>query len=283
MNGKRAPIVIPIPPKKLLTPWRNGQSPLPVPIDKSILFKACPIFFQKMKKSKQNGGPTLFRVHRKLSRSLRRLTRTGTQIFFSRIPTEINGRAEDTDWYADSASGISKTVAEKRVTRESDWYQDSAAGIIASLKKRGEETDWYADFVSGISKAVDRSKKNDDSDWYANSAQRVASSFEKRKMDYDQKEAYELNFRRWNYDNMRGESLRETSEKGKALFQFEVKLRNDRVDRWHVPKKFQNRYEHFKSDAERVSVLFLPDGNWSRIKVGTKTWFYPNCFGARPC
>ena len=74
-------------------------------------------------------------------------------------------------------------------------------------------------------------------------------------MDYDQKEAYELNLRRWIYDNMRAESLRETSERGKALFQFEVIPRDDQVDRWHVPTDLQSRFDHSRSDAERVSVL----------------------------
>ena len=171
----------------------------------------------------------------------------------SGIATEINGLDDNTDWYADSASGISKTVTEEPTKDDSNWYQDSAVAVVESLEERGEETDWYTDSALGVSKALN--KRDDDSNWYADSAQGVASSLEKRKMDHDRKEAYELDLRRWIYNNMRGKSLRETSERGKALFQFDVKPRHDEVDRWHVPKDLHSRYDHAKSDAERVSVL----------------------------
>ena len=83
----------------------------------------------------------------------------------------------------------------------------------------------------------------------------MASSIEKRNMNREEKESFELNLRRWIYNNMREDSLRETSERGKALFEFEVKPRYDQVDRWHVPADLQSRFDHSESDAERVSVL----------------------------
>ena len=48
------------------------------------------------------------------------------------------------------------------------------------------------------------------------------------------------------YDNMHGKNLCESSERGKTLFQFDVKPRNDHVDRWHIPKDFQSRYDRSK-------------------------------------
>jgi len=98
---------------------------------------------------------------------------------------------------------------------------------------------------------VAHSKRSDGTD----PAEGMASSVEKRKLDYGEKESYEVDLRRWIYKNMREDSLRETSERGKALFLFEVKPRHDDVDRWHVPADLQSRYDHSKSDAERVSVL----------------------------
>ena len=167
----------------------------------------------------------------------------------------VQKRAEaDTDWYADSAQGVTESL-QKRVEADTDWYADSAAGIAKGVGKRAETTNWYADSASGIAKAVTERSPADETDWYADSAQGVTSSLAKRKMDYDEKEAYELGLRWWIYKNMRGESLRETSERGKALFQFDVKPRDDLVDRWHVPEDLRSRYDVAQSDAERVSVL----------------------------
>ena len=98
-------------------------------------------------------------------------------------------------------------------------------------------------------------KRGDDSDWYTDSAQGVASSIEERGMSVAEKDSYELDLRRWIYDNMREESLRETSERGKALFEYDVKPRYDQVDRWHIPADLRGRYDHSESDAEKVSVL----------------------------
>ena len=83
----------------------------------------------------------------------------------------------------------------------------------------------------------------------------MTSSIEKRAMNHDEKESSELNLRRWIYNNMREESLRETSKQEKEPFEFEVKPRWDQVDRWHVSADLQSRFDHSKSEVERVSVL----------------------------
>lgn len=135
---------------------------------------------------------------------------------------------------------------------------------MASLvgEKRDEKTDWYTDTASGVATQLgDRSvvKERDDpqeSDWYSDSASGIAESLVKRSgLSNTEKQSYEKALRNWIYYDMRGKSLRESSERGKAFFEFTPKPRDDVVDRWHVPPELQDRFNISDSDAERVSIL----------------------------
>ncbi|KAI1739626.1 hypothetical protein F4680DRAFT_466417 [Xylaria scruposa] len=95
-----------------------------------------------------------------------------------------------------------------------------------------------------------------DTDWYTDSASGVVNALDKRTSPTAQKkEEYEISLRERVYKNMREEPLRESSERGKALFEFTPKPRHDLVDRWHVPTELRERFDTSQSDAERVSVL----------------------------
>ncbi|KAJ8122223.1 hypothetical protein ONZ43_g1526 [Nemania bipapillata] len=135
-----------------------------------------------------------------------------------------------------------------------NWYTDSASGIADALNPRDADTDWYTDSASGIADTIE--SRDQDTNWYTDSASGVAESLDKRTSPAAQKkEAYERSLRERIYNNMRTEPLRESSERGKAFFEFTPKPRHDLVDRWHVPGELRERFDTTRSDAERVSIL----------------------------
>ncbi|KAI0150789.1 hypothetical protein GGR57DRAFT_514060 [Xylariaceae sp. FL1272] len=168
-------------------------------------------------------------------------------------------RDESTDWYTDSAAGISESLAKNKREKQTDWYTDSAAGIAESLSNtpRDAATNWYADSAAGVANSLvdKRTKAEDNTDWYSDSSAEMVEALNKRSMTYKEKENYEKTLRDWIYEDMRRKPLRESSERGKAFFEFTPKPRNDVVDRWHVPAELQERFDATDSDAERVSML----------------------------
>ena len=190
-------------------------------------------------------------------------------------------RGDDANWYSDSASGVAGSLESKR-DDSANWYSDSASGVVGSLKeKRDGSANWYSDSASGVAGTLKDEKRADEANWYSDSASGVAGSLEgekrgmkipripeanaflrhiieagaKRSLSAPEKQSYEKALRDWVYYDMRNKALRDTSERGKALFDFTPKPRNDVVDRWHVPDELLARYNVATSDAERVSVL----------------------------
>ncbi|PVH96852.1 hypothetical protein DM02DRAFT_472289, partial [Periconia macrospinosa] len=168
---------------------------------------------------------------------------------------ENKKRNEETDWYTDSAAGIVESLADEKRDEATNWYADSAAGIV----EREENVDWYSDSASGVVNALERSKRASapkNADWYSDSSSGVAKSLDKRSWTNAEKEEYEKSLREWIYQDMRRQPLRESSERGKAFFEFTPKPRNDVVDRDHVPVELQERFNGAETtDAERVSML----------------------------
>lgn len=142
-----------------------------------------------------------------------------------------------------------------------NWYSDSASGIANSLEntKRDENPGWYSDSPSGVINSLDKAKRDENINWYTDSASSVAESLDqgskKRSLTPNEKKTYEKTLRDWIKEDMRTKPLRESSEQGKAYFEFTPKPRNDTVDRWHVPAELQERFNSTDSDAERVSML----------------------------
>ncbi|KAF2186412.1 hypothetical protein K469DRAFT_707074 [Zopfia rhizophila CBS 207.26] len=162
-----------------------------------------------------------------------------------------------TNWYADSASGVADSLSEREAAKDTNWYADSADGVAGSLDniKRDEKTNWYSDSASGVTGSLE-SRRDEKTNWYADSAKGMLDSLAKRVgMTHSEKESYEKALREWIYYDMRGKPLRESSERGKAFFEFTPKPRHDKVDRWHVPAELQERFNATDSDAERVSIL----------------------------
>ncbi|KAI1502982.1 hypothetical protein F5X99DRAFT_407538 [Biscogniauxia marginata] len=138
-----------------------------------------------------------------------------------------------------------------------NWYADSASGISSALNSRKEDTNWYADSAAGMAESLpEKLRRSEKTNWYSDSASGMAESLDKRSgMSNEEKQSYEKSLRDWIYNDMRGEPLRESSERGKAFFEFTPKPRHDIVDRWHVPAELQERFNTTHSDAERVSIL----------------------------
>ncbi|KAI0521165.1 hypothetical protein F5B22DRAFT_653540 [Xylaria bambusicola] len=131
---------------------------------------------------------------------------------------------------------------------------DSVFATVDSVNARNVDTNWYTDSASGMAENINVRDKN--TNWYTDSASGIAESLDKRASSAVQKkEEYERTLRERVYKNMRTEPLRESSERGKALFEFTPKPRHDLVDRWHVPSELRERFESTSSDAERVSIL----------------------------
>ncbi|KAI1426464.1 hypothetical protein F5Y12DRAFT_742307 [Xylaria sp. FL1777] len=170
----------------------------------------------------------------------------------SGVAGSLEARKEDTNWYTDSASGVAGSLEAR--DKDTNWYTDSASGVASSLERRDKDTNWYTDSASGVAGSLEARDEN--TNWYTDSASGVAQSLKKRAgMTTEQKETYEKSLRDWIYNDMRAEPLRESSERGKAFFEFTPKPRNDSVDRWHVPVELQERFNASQSDAERVSIL----------------------------
>lgn len=74
-------------------------------------------------------------------------------------------------------------------------------------------------------------------------------------MTAQEKEDFENKLRAHVFGNMRAETLRESSDKGMAIFDFEIKPHSDMVDRFHVPADLRDRYDASIDDHERVSLL----------------------------
>ena len=104
--------------------------------------------------------------------------------------------------------------------------------------------------------ATPNDASSDSTNWYSDSASGVLETLTKRAgLDNAEKESYEKALRDWIYYDMRGKALRDSSERGKAFFEFTPKPRDDEVDRWHVPQELQERFNGTDSDAEKVSLL----------------------------
>ena len=172
-------------------------------------------------------------------------------------------RDDSTNWYSDSASGVAESLSEKDKRDEStNWYADSASGVVESLStgknKRDDSTNWYSDSASGVAGSLESKEKREEStNWYSDSASGMAESLAKRfGLSNTEKQSYEEALRDWIYYDMRKKTLRESSDRGKAFFEFTPKPRDDLVDRWHVPVELQERFNAAStSDAERVSIL----------------------------
>jgi hypothetical protein len=167
----------------------------------------------------------------------------------------------DTPWYRDSAAAVAEGLA-KRGDESADtpWYRDSAAAVAEGLSKRGDEstdTPWYRDSAAAVAEGLNekRGDESTDTPWYRDSAAAVAEGLTKRDTYNDKSEEKEAANRDEAYGNMRSESLRRSSEKGKAFFIFTPHPRNDTVDRWNVPVALKYRYETAETDADRVSIL----------------------------
>lgn len=173
----------------------------------------------------------------------------------SGVAASLSSRKADTNWYSDSASGVAAALNSRKA--DTNWYSDSASGVAASLSARKADTNWYSDSAAGIAEPLSKKvKRIANTNWYSDSASGVANSLEKRSgMTAEEKEEYEKSLRDWIYNDMRGEPLRKSSERGKAFFEFTPKPRHDIVDRWHVPAELQTRFNASHSDAERVSIL----------------------------
>ncbi|KAL9084576.1 MAG: hypothetical protein Q9165_008001 [Trypethelium subeluteriae] len=176
----------------------------------------------------------------------------------SGVAKSFKERAEETNWYSDSAKGVVDSLP-KRNVEDSDWYSDSASGVVNSLDKREakktEDDNWYSDSASGMAKSLESRDSSAETDWYSDSAAGVANSIQKRALSVEAKEDFESDLRRWIYSRMRDVPLRDSSERGKAFFEFTPKPRTDFVDRWHVPIELEKRFQGSGSDAEKVSVL----------------------------
>ncbi|KAL1603440.1 hypothetical protein SLS60_005027 [Paraconiothyrium brasiliense] len=181
------------------------------------------------------------------------------------IANTLASRDESTNWYTDSASGVVEALSKRTANEKTNWYSDSASGIVESLAqdKRIEDTNWYTDSASGVVEALSHegrsegsASESDKTNWYSDSASGIIASLSKRSgLSNSEKQSYEEALRDWIYYDMRGKSLRESSERGKAFFEFTPVPRNDEVDRCHVPLELQERFNATDSDAERVSIL----------------------------
>lgn len=61
--------------------------------------------------------------------------------------------------------------------------------------------------------------------------------------------------KKWVYGTMREDTLRDTSDRGRRLLEYEVTPATDRVDREHIPGHLQDMMDNAINDQERVSVL----------------------------
>ena len=187
---------------------------------------------------------------------------------------------ENPPWYRDSpavaASSLDKRgdAAGLGITEENPpWYRDSPAAVASALDKRAdaaglttteENPPWYRDSPAAVASALDKradaaglSTTEENPPWYRDSPAAVASALDKRTdaADHDTTDKTMDSIRARAFGNMRAESMRLSSEKGKEFFLFTPRPRNDTVDRWHIPVQLRSRYEKSNSDADRVSVL----------------------------
>lgn len=176
-------------------------------------------------------------------------------------------------WYAEREAD---TVAEHE--RRQPWYAEREADTEAGPEKRQL---WYAEREQDAEANGDLEKRMSPPQEYgpdprlwlntprmvsgpaiARAVQRkdpiaLGSAQRRSILSAEQHEAEDQAIRDWVYHNMRVDPLSETSDRGRKLFEFQVKSATDRVDREHVPAHILPLFENAINEQQRVTYLNL--------------------------
>ncbi|KAI0502785.1 hypothetical protein F5B22DRAFT_652732 [Xylaria bambusicola] len=178
------------------------------------------------------------------------------------------------NWY-----GVKEADAEADIEkRQLRWYHIKEADVEADIEKRQT---WYgvkeADAEAGTDTESDGSieKRMQPPEAYGVDPRiilgephmitrralarslRSTSSADKRSISLEEHEAEDQALKDWVYSQMRENPLRETSDRGRKLFEYDLIPADDQVDRDHVPNHLRLLFDNAINEQAKVTYLNL--------------------------
>ncbi|KAI1349925.1 hypothetical protein F5Y01DRAFT_326794 [Xylaria sp. FL0043] len=144
--------------------------------------------------------------------------------------------------------------ADTSVDKRQPWYviKEADAEAEVSVDKR---------MAPPASYGVDPQILRDESHMITRStlsrALRSANRVGKRSIPLEDQAAEDQALKDWVYSQMRENPLRETSDRGRKLFEYDIVPADDQVDRDHVPEHLKTLFDNAINEQEKVTYLNL--------------------------